>query len=315
MLNQTLAEKYFPKSICDLPFESNFKDTIKKFIDINLLHTIFISDDYFSKNILITTIVNEFNLSNNDILYVSNFKDQGVSNIRSEVKLFSQVPSSNKKYNKLLIIEDIDSFSENIQKLFTNNIDKWSNNLNIIITCNNVYSIDESLASRLLSISIPNITYTTIKKHINTIITNENIDIDDEIIKYIISISDLNIQILYNILQKCLFLQKKIKPTLDLIKISCTTINRDTLNDYFLFLKKKQITLAYKHLLKIVDNGHSVIDILNELYSFIKHTDILTEKQKFSCFKIVSNYIVTFITIHEEELELLLFTNDMINIL
>ena len=315
MLNQTLAEKYFPKSICDLPFESNFKDTIKKFIDINLLHTIFISDDYFSKNILITTIVNEFNLSNNDILYVSNFKDQGVSNIRSEVKLFSQVPSSNKKYNKLLIIEDIDSFSENIQKLFTNNIDKWSNNLNIIITCINVYSIDESLASRLLSISIPNITYTTIKKHINTIITNENIDIDDEIIKYIISISDLNIQILYNILQKCLFLQKKIKPTLDLIKISCTTINRDTLNDYFLFLKKKQITLAYKHLLKIVDNGHSVIDILNELYSFIKHTDILTEKQKFSCFKIVSNYIVTFITIHEEELELLLFTNDMINIL
>ena len=84
---------------------------------------------------------------------------------------------------------------------------------------------------------------------------------------------------------------------------------------YFELLRENNVWDAYNHLLQVLENGYSVIDVLNELYFFVKTTDILSEKEKYSCFKIISDYIVTFITIHEEELELLVFTKDLTSIL
>ena len=79
-------------------------------------------------------------------------------------------------------------------------------------------------------------------------------------------------------------------------------------------VKEKKLKEGYNYLIGITDKGHSVLDILNELYLFIKITKIINEEEKYKCCKIISRYIVHFITIHEEELELLLFTDELIKI-
>jgi len=66
--------------------------------------------------------------------------------------------------------------------------------------------------------------------------------------------------------------------------------------------------------MSIIENGYSVLDILNKIYKFIKKTNLLEEEEKYKCFKIVSSYIVVFTTIHEEEIELLLFSQDISSI-
>ena len=203
MLCQTFLEKYSPTTIDSLPYESKFTTILRNFIDINLLQLILVSDNTFSKNIVINSIINTMHIAKRDILFLSNFKDQGVSNIRSEIKLFSQIAKTNSNAKRMLIIEDIESYSDNIQKLFINNIDKWSKNINVIITCNNLYNMNESLTSRLLPITIPVVTKFTIHSIIERICDKEEIKLSKDNIDLIITLSENNLLSVFHILQKC----------------------------------------------------------------------------------------------------------------
>lgn len=315
MLCQTFLEKYSPTTIDSLPYESKFTTILRNFIDINLLQLILVSDNTFSKNIVINSIINTMHIAKRDILFLSNFKDQGVSNIRSEIKLFSQIAKTNSNAKRMLIIEDIESYSDNIQKLFINNIDKWSKNINVIITCNNLYNMNESLTSRLLPITIPVVTKFTIHSIIERICDKEEIKLSKDNIDLIITLSENNLLSVFHILQKCALLQENVELDEEIIKISCTIINIEKIKGYFNLVKSNKINEGYNYLLEIVENGYSVIDILNELYLFVKITNILNEEEKYKCFKIISAYIVNFITVHEEELELLILTHDLTKIL
>lgn len=313
MLNDNFETKYFPKSLRELPLDIKFIEILEKCIENNILQTLLISNNDHLKLMILQTIIGTLNIPRSEQLYLSKIKDQGVTNIRTEIKQFSQTPSPFRK--KILIIDDIHMFSENIQKLFINNIDKWSENIYVIITCNNVYSVDECLVSRLFPLYIPDMNNDTLLNEINKICDAENIQIDIALKQYIIQISEQNLQTIYHILQKCKLLQIDEVITKDLLKQSCTLINYDEMTNYFTLAKKGELKNGYEYLLTITEKGYSVMDILNEMYLFIKITTILTEEEKYKCCKIISSYIVHFITIHEEELELLLFTDEIIKVL
>ena len=55
------------------------------------------------------------------------------------------------------------------------------------------------------------------------------------------------------------------------------------------------------------------MDILDSYFTFIKITDLLDEKSKYEIIKLICKYITIFNTIHESEIELTLFTTDLIN--
>ena len=57
------------------------------------------------------------------------------------------------------------------------------------------------------------------------------------------------------------------------------------------------------------------MDILDNYFIFIKMTDFINEITKYKIIKIICSYISIFHTIHENEIELVLFTNDLIKIL
>ena len=57
------------------------------------------------------------------------------------------------------------------------------------------------------------------------------------------------------------------------------------------------------------------MDILDNYFIFIKMTDFISEENKYKIIIIICKYISIFHTIHENEMELILFTNDLINIL
>ena len=68
-------------------------------------------------------------------------------------------------------------------------------------------------------------------------------------------------------------------------------------------------------LYSIYDKGYSVMDILDNYFLFIKITDMLTETQKYNIIPIICKYISVFYNIHEDEIELALFTNNLFSVL
>ena len=57
------------------------------------------------------------------------------------------------------------------------------------------------------------------------------------------------------------------------------------------------------------------MDILDNYFIFVKNTLTLNEDQKYKIIPCICKYITVFHNIHEDEIELSLFTNNLIDIL
>ena len=56
------------------------------------------------------------------------------------------------------------------------------------------------------------------------------------------------------------------------------------------------------------------MDILDNYFLFVKITDIITEDEKYNIIPYLCKYITIFNNIHEDEIELSLFTNNLIEL-
>ena len=64
----------------------------------------------------------------------------------------------------------------------------------------------------------------------------------------------------------------------------------------------------------IYDDGFSVIDILDALFVYIKGCTTLSDKERYKIVPIICKYITTFYDIHEDSVELIFLTNNLMNI-
>ena len=76
-------------------------------------------------------------------------------------------------------------------------------------------------------------------------------------------------------------------------------------------MKNKQLVMAIQILNNIFDYGYSVIDIFDYLFQYTKVTDKLEENAKYEIIIILCKYISVFHNIHEDPIELSLFTSNI----
>ena len=57
------------------------------------------------------------------------------------------------------------------------------------------------------------------------------------------------------------------------------------------------------------------MDIYDNYFLYVKNTTLLTESIKYEVIKLLCKYITIFYNIHEDELELALFTNNLVEII
>jgi len=64
----------------------------------------------------------------------------------------------------------------------------------------------------------------------------------------------------------------------------------------------------------IYDQGYSVMDILDNYFTFVKITSLIDEDLKYEIIPFICKYITVFHNIHEDEIELALFTNNLVKL-
>jgi DNA polymerase III delta subunit len=147
----------------------------------------------------------------------------------------------------------------------------------------------------------------------NKIKRAEKIHIDADAREFILNVCNNTAKILINYMEKFKLLDEPI--TLDLASKVCTNISFFSLRQYTQLLLEKKVVEAIKLIYSIYDNGYSVMDILDNYFLFIKTTELLNEDQKYKVIPLICKYITVFHNIHEDEIELSLFTNNMISLL
>ena len=95
----------------------------------------------------------------------------------------------------------------------------------------------------------------------------------------------------------------------------CSNICFFSFEEYTTLIKNNNLTEAIKIIYEIYDKGYSVMDILDNYFFYVKNTTILSEKEKYDIIPYICKYITVFHNIHEDEIELALFTNNLIEIL
>jgi len=318
--NQLFINKFQPIYLKDFSIDNDLITTIKTLIDIDNINIMLIGDVSSGKTSLLNSIIYEYydGYNKNDyqqnILYINSLKEQGINYYRNDVRTFCQTCSTIKGKKKIIVLDDIDFINEQSQQVFRNCIDKFSNNVHFISSCNNIQKVIESIQSRFYIVKLKPLKRENLLVIFNKIKQSENFIINQEAEDFIISVSNNNVKVLINYMDKFKLLGEK-EITLQLAQNLCTNISFLTLEEYTKCLKEKELHKSLQIIYEIYDKGYSVMDILDNYFTFIKTTSLLSENQKYNFIPIICKYITIFHDIHEDEIELALFTNNLISII
>lgn len=307
--------KYQPFFFKDFETVPEMLDILNTLISMNNLNVLFIGDIGSGKTAFLNSVIREYykglepSQYAENILHINSLKDQGINYYRNDVKTFCQTCSYIKGKKKIIVLDDIDFINEQSQQVFRNCIDKYSHNVHFISSCSNSQKVIESLQSRLIIIKIKPLQRVNLVKIMRKITQLEQIVITDAAEDFILNVCNNTAKILINYLEKFKLLNEPI--TLELATNVCSNISLSTFEDYTQLLKEGKLDSAIHLLYSIYDKGYSVMDILDNYFVFIKITKMLSETQKYNIIPFICKYITVFHNIHEDEIELALFSNNL----
>jgi replication factor C subunit 2/4 len=319
MTDKLLINKYQPLYFKDFGDDNEIIKILNTLIEINDLNILLIGDMTSGKTSILNSLIREYyqGLSTKDyednVMYINSLKEQGINYYRTDVKTFCQTCSNIKGKKKFVVLDDIDFINEQSQQVFRNCIDKFSHNVNFISSCSNNQKVIESLQSRFNIIKIKPLKKERLINIVNNIKEKENIHIDEDAQNFIINISNNTVKILINYMEKFKLFNERI--TLEIANKLCSNISFLTYEKYTNYVLNSDLLSAIQTINDIYDKGYSVMDILDNYFNYIKNTTILSEEQKYKIIPYLCKYITVFHNIHEDDIELSLFTNNLIKTL
>jgi len=317
-MNPLFVHKFQPLYFRDFDPDNEIIQILKTLIIIDNLNILLIGHIASGKTSLLNALIKEYYAGyqpkeyEENVLYINSLKEQGINYYRTDVKTFCQTCSNIKNKKKIVVLDDIDLINEQSQQVFRNCIDKYSHNVHFISSSSNIQKVIESLQSRLTIIKLKPLERKNLENIIQQIQESENIQMDDDAKDFIISISNNIAKIVINYMEKFKLLNERI--TLPLAIQLCSNISFLTFEKYTQFLLENKLQEAITLIYEIYDKGYSVMDILDNYFIFVKSTNILTDDHKYNIIPCICKYITIFHNIHEDEIELSLFTNNLIQI-
>jgi DNA polymerase III delta prime subunit len=311
--------KFQPIFLKDFELEDEMTYILNMLISMDNLNILLVGDIASGKTSLLNALIKEYYKEYNskqydeNVLHINNLKEQGINYYRNDVKTFCQTCSAIKNKKKIVVLDNIDFINEQSQQVFRNSIDKFSNNVHFISSCSNIQKVIESIQSRFTIIKIKPLKREYIHKILTKIKLIENINIDQDAEEFVLNVSNNTVKILINYMEKFKLLNEHI--TLDIATQLCSNINFNKFEEYTTSIKNGKLNDAIFIINDIYDKGYSVMDILDNYFIFVKNTDMLDENEKYKIIPFICKYITIFNNIHEDEIELALFTNNLIKII
>ena len=190
------------------------------------------------------------------------------------------------------------------------------------------------MQSRLTLLNVNLVPRASLQRIMDRICLAEQITITPAAQEFVLAVSANSVRTVINYLEKFKLLRSTVD--LPLATAACTNISFQEFNEYTSLCQTAgqvpgqapgqvqsqapgqapgQLAAAIARLYQIFDRGYSVMDILDTYFLFVKTTPLLSEDAKYAVIPLICKYIAIFHNIHEDKIELALFTNQLVQVL
>jgi len=319
--------KYQPSKIHEFEqLDENTVTIINSLIEMDNLNIMFYGDPGSGKTSIINAMIREYykksgcsnTVIKENILVLNSLKEQGIQYYRNDVKVFCQTMTMIPGRKKVVLLDDIDLINEQGQQVFRNCIDKYSHNVHFISSCSNIQKVVDTFQTRNIIIKINQLNRGCLNKIMLKIKNNEQLMITIDAEEFLLQVSNGSVRTLINYLEKIKLIDREI--TFDIANKICTNISFHRFEEYTRTILNSDMDMnsrvrdASTILFKLNDEGYSVLDILDNYFLFVKLTPLFSEDIKYRITSLICKYITIFHNIHEHDIELALFTNNLLGL-
>ncbi len=296
-MKELWTEKWRPKTVNDYVFKDDRqRSQVQSWIkEKSIPHLLFSGVAGTGKTTLAKVLCNELGIEDYDILEINASRENNVDTVRDKIVNFVQMIPFGPF--KVVLLDEADYLTPNAQAILRGVMETYSSHSRFILTCNYPNRIIPAIHSRCQGFHIEKTDQTEFTARIATILVNENIEFDLDIL-------DTYVKLTYPDLRKCInTVQQNITEDNEL---SSPTADNNDSSDY----KIEMIELFKKGKIKEVRQllcGRVRPEEIVEIYTWMYHNIDLfgdTEDKRDSALLVIKQALVDHSLINDPEINL-----------
>ncbi|KAH0508643.1 Replication factor C subunit 5 [Microtus ochrogaster] len=206
------------------------------------------------------------------VLELNASDDRGIYIVRGPILSFASKRTIFKKGFKLVILDEADAMTQDAQNALRRVIEKFTENTRFCLICNYLSKIIPALQSRCTRFRFGPLTPELMVPRLEHVIQQENVDISEDGMKALVTLSSGNMRRALNILQSTNMAFGKVREE---TVYTCTRhpLKTDIANilDWML---NQDFTTAYRNIMELKTlKGLALHDILTEVHLFVHRVD------------------------------------------
>ncbi|MFO7791646.1 MAG: replication factor C small subunit [Candidatus Saliniplasma sp.] len=267
-MEELWTEKYRPDSLEHIIGQQNTIEKLRKYKEKgNLPHLILVGPSGVGKTSSTIALTKEIYGDDwkGNFLELNASDRRGIKAVREEVKNAAMTTSLTEQNFKIIFIDEAESFSDEAQAALRRILEQYSENTRFVLSCSNSSKIIDPIRSRCVQLYFRPLNKREVKDWIDKIVDKEDIDIEENAIKFLINYGKGNLRKVTNLLQVSAAPSELIKEE-DLLEYSQKTGAEEVkrlIKDSF---KKDFLTVREKLYELMIEEGFSGKDLLEKLH-------------------------------------------------